>query len=157
MFQAASAEPLGPRSKIRKGDHHIWWCGTALWGCLLVGVGVGGASWRLNEPEECQFCALGGVRHTERGKAGSSILSHNGLLLIAAREGPKFITLCVGGDFWSVETYKCNHTRAFTLRGGAPRGARKVESCGKSTDTIPLQEAPESAVLNRKLKPLFRC
>lgn len=63
-----------------------------------MGLSVGGGQAGSSMSQRCASFVhcVGSTIQSEAGE-GSSIPNHNGLLLIAAREGPKFITPCVAG------------------------------------------------------------
>lgn len=84
------------KTKIRTRDHHIWWCGTALWACVLVG-GMLAAQWAIGVPVLCTQWGLPWSEVKLAGRAGS-IVNHNGLLLMVAARGQRSL-LSAWGDF----------------------------------------------------------
>lgn len=110
------------RTKIRTRDHHIWWCGTALWACVLVG-GMLAAQWAIGVPVLCSQWGLPWSEVKLAGRVGS-ILNRNGLLLMVAARGQRSLH-SAWGDFQQAHGVKLGSahtpTRTWTWRE-APEG-----------------------------------
>lgn len=116
------------RTKIRTRDHHIWWCGTALWACVLVG-GMLAAQWAIGVPVLCSQWGLPWSEVKLAGRVGS-ILNRNGLLLMVAARGQRSLH-SAWGDFQQAHRVKLGSARTPThlnLEGGTRRRVRKVNS-----------------------------
>lgn len=120
------------KTKIRTRDHHIWWCGTALWACVLVG-GMLAAQWAIGVPVLCSQWGLPWSEVKLAGRVGS-ILNRNGLLLMVAARGQRSLH-SAWGDFQQahgVKLEECTHTHThFKLEGGTLKAKEKGEKLQK--------------------------